>query len=294
MDRILIISPQSGFGNRIRVISSGILLAQKTGRIPYLLWPTTDIKPKLIQDFMNMNYRNWESYFEPSIKCADVNLECNYILSEWLPGKYWYQYQSSGQKLFLELNPKIPVLPLANNLELINGNIKSILIETTLKLGQNNIEISQIYQQYFRVKQKYIEYLNNLPNYNIGISVRGKDFKFFYPSSVCQTDKLILWILGLFTKIIKTTKTPKIIIFSDDHQYRDNIISILIDKFKINPLCFPKIIEPSFENWEIAYIEFLILSWKCEKIYGTHHSSFAEEAALFGGKFHYQPIPQLK
>ena len=104
---------------------------------------------------------------------------------------------------------------------------------------------------------------------------RGK-FLQCYPESRQSKSDIINWINENFSYLT-------VVIFSDDHEFRDSV------KECIN--C--NIYEHDFSqylNWEVPYIEFLILSYKAEKIYGTPSSSFAEEAGLFGGKQHYGKI----
>lgn len=297
-EKILIISPQAGFGNRIRAICSGIVTAEETSRKPYLIWPTEEQDPTLFtKDFMQMKHQNWESYFQLSIPIANFEFECNCILSEWLPtNEMWYPKQSSSQLQFLKKNSKIPILKLTDNEHYVYLNIPSILIETSKRIIPNknlndifDKKMSQIYQKYFIPQQKYIDYMNNIPEYNIGISIRRGNFELYYSDKCTTKLQIINWILLLLTKIIKE-QNKKIIIFSDDYKFRDEIICHLILKFKVNPEYLPRIIDPNLKKWEIAFIEFLTLSWKCQTIYGTKYSSFAEEAGIFGGKFHYNAI----
>lgn len=310
MENILIISPQAGYGNRIRSICSAMLIARQTNRTLYLLWSTQEDENSFTKDFMQMKSRDWSSYFKPNNNLLEINssstdLRCNYIFSEWLPNnKQWYPRQSGGQKFFLDKNPLIPLLPISKNEKCLCSPIHTILIETSKRIVLDpkyggcgdqlefDKEMSKIYQMNFIPQDKYIAYMREIPEYNIGISIRRASFELYFNDKCTSKSRIIIWILSLLSKTIKSNN-PTIIIFSDDHQFRDEIIYTLIAKFKIKSNYLPKLPineEIPLEKWEVAFLEFLTLSWKCQKIYGTQQSSFAEEAGIFGGKFHYNCI----
>ena len=122
---------------------------------------------------------------------------------------------------------------------------------------------------------KIIDILNIIPNLDIGISIRRGNLLDYYLEARQSKEDIISWINLKFQ--------GSMIIFSDDWEFRDDIKNNIINNtFYEHNL--------TLEKWEISFIEFLILAYKCNKIYGTPMSSFAEEAGKFGGRNHYSKI----
>ena len=90
---LLVISPQAGFGNRIRALCSGIAIALREKRTPYYVWG--DINHGHLQ-----NLKHYTDYFEEIIPYAsfDKVLSIDQVLTEWLPHEGWYWCQSEGQR----------------------------------------------------------------------------------------------------------------------------------------------------------------------------------------------------
>ena len=260
-EKTLIISPQAGFGNRLRALSSGIATALKENRTPYYLW----------EDFTHshlQNLRPFTDFFEEIIPKANLDIEVDEVLSEWIPGDGWYSLQSSGQRKFNCSNIK-------KIRDVFESKDKNVLLETSLTLNNTEDEIISVYQKYFKPNEYFMNILSDIQNIDVGISIRRGNLLDYFPESRQSKEDIISWINSKF-------QDKTVIIFSDDLKFREEI--------KTKVTC--NIYEPKLSkiNWEIAFTEFLILSYKCNHIYGTPMSSFCEEAGKFGGKRHYNKI----
>jgi len=254
-EKFLIMSPQAGFGNRLRSLASGILLALQTNRTFRYVWEDTNEM---------INLKHFKDYFEETIFIYDKdNVKLNSVYSEWKPEDYWYQKQSGGQRKF-NFNNVLPV-----NLNLIKNDTSDIiLIETSNQLISDE-ELYQIYKTYFIPKEKYKNILNTIPEIETCLSIRRGNLLQYFPDSNQSFEELSKWIIS--------SQFKQMVIFSDDHKFRDNLREI-----------FPQIsIELNLEPFEVAFMEFLIMAFKCKTIYGTPHSSFSEQASIFGGKFNH-------
>ena len=104
-------------------------------------------------------------------------------------------------------------------------------------------------------------------HYDVGISIRRGEFLHYFQEANQSREDLTKWITESFNGL-------KVVIFSDDHEFRN--------KMRIDTNYLNNPIEAN-ESWIKGFLEFLMLA-KCDRIYGTPSSSFAEEAALFGNK----------
>ena len=111
------------------------------------------------------------------------------------------------------------------------------------------------------------------------MSIRRGEFLDYFPEARQDQTSLLDWSV----KVINFLEAKNVAIFSEDHKFRDEFKKELSNKIIVNYIDPIQELEP----WERGYVEFLILSNKCKKIYGTPVSSFAEEAGIFSGKFHY-------
>jgi len=116
--KYLIISPQTSLEQKIKVLVAGMLLAKQTGRIPVHCWDDYD---KYFQSSENI----------PHVSKLGVD-KMDLVLTEWLPGEFWYEKQSGGQKKFkFDFRKKIrengDIL-----LEIDNVNLEYIMLETSL------------------------------------------------------------------------------------------------------------------------------------------------------------------
>lgn len=294
--RYLIISPQAGFGNRIRALCAGILLAKQTGRIPLYFWePETGISNSShVSDIKRLG---WKDYFLQHNDFQQATLQnmpkVDAIFSEWAPGDYWYSFQYTAQQKwkstkFNKVNLDLNIL---SSPEYINDEV--VLLETSLCVslsaqagGCKNTEefklaLSNIYKTYFEPTSYFSELLSKIPDIDIGISVRRGDLLQYFPEANQDPTAILKWCIGL----IKNTEAKNIVIFSADSEFKDDFKAKLKNAVSVN---FIEV--PNLKSWEQAFLEFLILAEKCTKIYGTPMSSFTEEAGLFRGKIHYSKI----
>jgi glycosyltransferase involved in cell wall biosynthesis len=317
----LIISPQAGFGNRIRALSAGIIAAKQTGRMPLHCWIGKSPSQFSNQEahLSDTDKSKFTDYFHSTIQevSPDSFPFIDTVLTEWMPGEYWYAFQNSGQKLWncTNLIKTGTDLSILKNESLLDK--EAILLETTLvtKVDSINDQLrSLVYRQYFGINIKYQLLLDQIPETQIGLSIRRGNHNSYFLEANQDPTEILKWTLSL----IKTYNVETIAIFSEDHVFRNSFMLDLEKELKqidreirftvINTkgpasntshgrgLTRPSQSSPQGEfgvglkQWEIAYLEFLTLAIKCQKIYGTPKSSFAEEAGLFRGKFHYRTI----
>jgi len=268
-NKVLIISPTAGFGNRIRSICGSLLLSYMTGRKLYVMWDKEDPNENDADSIKNIKQTELNYYFSEITYCEDLRgaLTPDICYSEWLPGDFWYNKQSLAQK---KLNP-LKTVRYTSTLDLINDSSEIILLETSFILKSENIDdktfkntLSSIYKNNFKVVNKYKNLLES-EKYDVGI--RRGEFLKIYPEINQSVEEISSWIIKSFNGL-------KVVIFSDDHEFRDKIREMT--GFRADPII-------NDISWEKGFMEFLVLS-TCEKIYGTKYSSFAEEAALFGSK----------
>ena len=248
MTRVLIISPQAGFGNRVRALRSGIFLALKSGRIPYHSWHKTEDDPSLPRNIREMA-PGYSAFFE-GLPEANLDLfpTVDLCLTEWMPNTFWYSKQSYAQKLWNVKN----IRQASDVLETLKGPEEVVLLETSLDHSEcPEYQSTMIYKNYFNPKIHV-----TLEAGTTGFQFRTNPlFIHYFPEAYAPEDKLIEW----FNK----NKTSLNFVTSDSFEFTKKLGGINTDWFT----------------------DFLLLS-KCCKIYGTYQSSFAEEAALFGGVPH--------
>jgi len=269
--KILILSPTAGFGNRIRSICGALLLSYMTGRKLYIIWDKEEVNTNDANSIANVKQTGLTQYFKNIKDCEGLTgqLIPNVCYSEWLPGDFWYDKQSYGQK---KLSP-FTTVRYNSSLDIINDKSQIILLETSNIIRSENTEekvwrkiLTSIYEHNFQVNDKYQKILNT-KDYDVGISIRRGEFLKIYPETNQSVDEISSWITRSFRGL-------KVVIFSDDHEFRDKVRQL--SGYTANPIV-------NDISWEKGFMEFLTLS-TCSKIYGTKYSSFAEEAALFGGK----------
>ena len=269
--KVLILSPTAGFGNRIRSICGALLLSYMSGRKLYVIWDKEDVKENDFDSISNVKKTGLTQYFK-NIKDCEVlsdKLIPDVCYSEWLPGEFWYDKQSHGQK---KLFP-IKTLKYASTSDIISDKSNIILLETSYIIKPENTDekvwkkiLTSIYKNNFDVVEKYKELLG-VKNYDVGISIRRGEFLKIYPEINQSVEDISSWIT-------KSFKGLKVVIFSDDHEFRDKVRQVT--GYIADPII-------NDVSWEKGFMEFLTLS-TCTKVYGTKFSSFAEEAALFGDK----------
>lgn len=266
--KILILSPTAGFGNRIRSICGALLLSYMSGRKLYVMWDKEDVDPNDADSIAIIKTTSLYQYFSNIKDCEplDQSFLPDVCYSEWLPGEFWYDKQSSAQK---KLFP-IKTVKYQSSVDLINDTSNIILLEASNVIRTQHTDdktwktiLTSIYKNNFKVCEKY----KHTPAYNVGISIRRGEFLKIYPETNQSLEEISSWIINSF-------KGLNVVIFSDDHEFRDKVRQIT--GHTSNPIVTDM-------PWEKGFMEFLTLS-NCGKIYGTKLSSFAEEAALFGDK----------
>lgn len=261
MSITIVASPHGGFGNRIRVLCSICHYADVHGCEVQHLW---DGQPYVCAypHIQRVHSRGFSYFFEdriPIYKKSDTSPTICY--SEWLPSTTgWWKHQNYGQiKLGcsrIESYKNIPKSP-----------TQTMLIEISLRIHPMTAKESHaIYKKYFVPREIFVKQVPSLPENTIGISIRRGEFLAFFPGSAVDTKILHTWLKSF---------TQPVVLFSEDRAFLKDIRATLVH---------PVVCE--FESTvsvpeDRAFLEFLTLS-KCSHIYGTQHSSFAEEAALYG------------
>jgi hypothetical protein len=262
------ISPQTDLGNKLRVLCSGILMAKKIRRIPVNTW------------------EQWKEFFVETDKLRCDGLKVDYILSEWIPGDYWYQFQNSEQKKW----KSVKIEKIGGDFGVLRSlrleKYQNILLETSLggaiqsdhAGGDDKKELSQIYQEYFIVRDKYQDILDCMEDIDIGVYIQRGNFLKYFPESEQSLKEIVNWILRIF----EDKENKSLVILGNDSEFiseiQGKIKEIEVIKLDLN---FGK---------EMEFIHFLILAIKCKRIYGTPKYSMVREAGLFRGKFHYGEI----
>jgi len=273
VEKILVVSPQAGMCNRFRALCSGLVLGKLINRKVYLEWPDeVNSKIKHIPNKFTYNDMFQENILKYNSK--EFNIDCCY--SEWLPGSYWYEFQSGSQRKYSV--KKVDKIGLCA--DIVKNDLSNvILLETShiVKLSKYSNEewdklMSNEYQKSFKVLNKYDNILSNFSNLEVGVSVRRDEFLKYHPEVDYNIDVLAKWLTSRLSSNLDSN-----ILFSDDVEYKNKVKKILslnrdFDRTSIN-----------MSIQEQGFIEFLILS-KCSNIYGTRDSSFALEASKFGGK----------
>lgn len=292
-NKLLIVSPQQGFGNRLRALNSAILLAQQTGRRLAHCWMATD-PVEYAADFINrLRIFGFEHFFEftESLPPVTPTVSIDEVYSEWMPGDYWYEMQSSGQKLLRVSANQRHFTPAQ---EIIGSSAEVILLETSLRIfptAFNGItrdypepcDCHLIHAGYSKLvpRLEYRDILASMEPADIGIWIRAGDLqKYFSPAAQCA-EKIKDWIRAL------RTEGSRVAIFSNDINLVDYYHSEL--NFSRLPGQFSRAL-CELPQHKRAVLEFFFLATKCSVIYGTPGSSFAQEAALFGAK-EYREIP---
>jgi len=278
-ERILIISPTAGFGNRIRSLCGAIALAKLSNRTIQHCWEI-DVSwlPHEAPPVVHAKMNGLDAYFQVhNCPVASQGISVDICYSEWLPGEPWHHEQNYGQKKF---QPKV-LSKYTDSESILSSQETVVMIETslikkpiTLSDDQWHQSLTEIYQSYFTPCRRFVDLLTDI-HYDVGISIRRNEFARYFPEANQSLSDLTSWIN-------REHCGKKVIIFSDDYPFRDLLRSSTQQSAKIND----EILKP----WERGFLEFLTLAHRCKIIYGTPSSSFAYEAALFGGKAYHQTL----
>lgn len=268
----LIISPQGGLGNRLRAMCSALLVGEILNREVYSAWLPMTLGNSPFSHVKAIQEIGFDNFFESRIPHPEENIVIDSCYSEWLPGDYWYVFQSFAQQKYNA--KKISRLGSCADV-LFEDTSETILIETSLPLilsgystKEWNKNLSLTYRKYFIPRAEYLERVYSLPCMDAGISIRRGEFLLYFAEARQEIPSIISWLLNL-----KNTYKD-IIIFSDEQQTRDYLNRETLsdrdfDRKGLNPL-------------EQGFVEFLILALRCSNIYGTPKSSFAFEASIYG------------
>lgn len=280
-EKALIIVPSAGFGNRIRAIASAILAAEKLNRKLYICW--NSMEPFCYRPHIrDLQKAGWSNLFEDTIPQANIfNFPViDKYYSEWTPGDYWFTFQNVTQRLWGILPENGRIGNDASFLKNCTDNV--IVIETSLDFYVDTPESTEnyknIYAKYFLPNKYYSELLNSISNYDIGINIRKGDITLYFPDSIQNSDCIKEWI-------INTSQTRKVAIFSDDYKYTDELRTLINSHLNID--------YTDKSDLEITFLHFLIMAHKCNIICGTPCSSFAEQAAIFGGKPYFHNLTKI-
>jgi hypothetical protein len=269
----LVLSPCGGFGNRIRSLCGGVIVAKRLGLRIEHLWDGREYKTAAhysghFQHIQEVHDLGFEHFFEPRISRYLGKSILTYY-NPWQKNDFWFEYQNYAYK---KLN-----FTHINNLSAdtkING---SACIETTrIPFAISNEEYTDTYKEFFIPHERYTKQLPTLQENTIGISIRNKyDFRFYFSDGILEECDLI--------PFLQKFEEP-VVLFSDEKEYATHLRTFLK-----NPVEIP------FEREDAKdrnFLEFLTLA-NCSHIYGTKNSSFAEEAALFRGAS-YSPISKIE
>lgn len=293
MAKSLIISPQSGFGNRLRAISSAIVLAKQCGRKIYHAWApmTPNENRPLIAPLQKYGYGG---FFEQNDNIPLATKELfpyiDVCFSEWSKNDYWYKFQSAAQERF----PVIKSIKESNPAkDIYNSMADTILVETSLSMRLDerhggcdtdrkfNKELNKAYN-ILVPKKKYIRLLDQFKSVDMGISIRRKDLLNYFMEANQDLDRIREWILYI-------SNGKKVSVFSDDTEVRRNMEDAIPDyNHAVSKML------GSLPSHESSFMQFLYLAQKCNAVYGTPASSFAREAAIFGGRPYNDNLTTIK
>jgi len=270
----LVLSPCAGFGNRIRSLCGGVVIAKQLGLTIEHLWDGGEYKTAAhySSHLHHLQYAHdlgYDYYFEskiPSYTGKSISTYYNTYTEEYP----WFGYQNYAYKKlnFRSVN-KLSADTIIES--------KSVCIEVAkIPFAISNQEYTETYKEFFIPRENFLRQVPTLEKNTIGISIRnGYDFRFFFTDSIVEEKDLI--------PFLQKFEEP-VVLFSDEKEYATHLRTFLK-----NPVEIP------FENNSVKdrnFLEFLTLA-NCSHIYGTKNSSFAEEAALFRGAS-YSPISKIE
>lgn len=279
----VIISPQAGFGNRLRVLANMRLIGEYLQREVYHYWVEDD-SPSHALHVHQMKTITPDYLFDMDIPPYDGDA-VDVCYTEWLPGEYWWDQQSTAQQK-LHCGEVNRIIPLE---EIGKDSSDVILIETSFPLYPPEIGASYpeelrwslgsagpdtIQMQGYRtlkLNQRWSAVRANLAEYDWGITVRRGDFIAYHP----EADRSVDQICELVERHSRGGGTK--IVFSDDIPYRELL------RYRLS--AYGGIAATGLDS---IITEFLALS-RCRTIIATAGSSFGKQASLFGGT-QYIPI----
>lgn len=269
--RMLIVAPNAGFANRLRTICGGILLSRMLERKCYHCWVPIEPHKQDMQNVVELKQQQLADYFDVTeCRAAPVVTHVDICYSEWLPGDGWYPLQSYGQARYL---PRI-ITKYTSTKELAYNSSATIMLESSYVIPLDYVDkqdwrnkLHQVYKECFTPRQEFTALVPN-DRCDVGISIRRGDLLRYFPEANQTVEELTRWISTSFVG-------KRVWIFSCDHEFRDALR--LATGYVENPITLPA-------GWKKGFVEFLTLATRCDKIYGTPCSSFAQEAAIYGNK----------
>ena len=280
----IIIAPQAGFANRLRALNSAILTAAESSRNLYHYW-------KPCQANHSESHINWIKYtsLDHFFECEEIlralpeDTKPDLVLSEWGFNDHWYNVQSNAQ---LDLGIKAKKRALDYRQVVLNARAETILIETSLRFwphdhkglektiptGEEALRIHNAYSQ-LTPKRFYLDLISHFEPIDIGVAIRRGDL-LKYSNDARQE------VLDIYNFLVELgSGGRKIMIFSDDSELVDHLTSL--PGITQQHTLFSNLLLKLLPHQK-AMATFLFLALKCQTVYGTPTSSFAQEAALFG------------
>ncbi len=280
--KTLIVSPQAGMCNRFRALCSAILLARLSGRQLYHCWKKEAPHVVDIEIIQHMRDSSLSSFFLESTAipyCSvDATSAIDQVYSEWGPGEFWYESQSSAIRR-CGWSGAIHIERSSAD-DLLKSQAGNILLETSLCLrpsclGPDEFEraLSDIYVQHFVPLQIFLDIVERFASSGpyVGVHIRRRDHLRYVRAADISVNG--------WETIIRRNVDPitPLLMCSDDETFVEAIAERLSD-YRIVPIDQTYSSTPKYQ----AFVEFLCLS-RALKVYGTVGSSFSKEAARFGG-----------
>jgi hypothetical protein len=269
----LIISPQAGFGNRLRALCSARVFGALTGRQVFHYWVRDDEKSHVghVNDMKDIDPSHLFDLRIPLYQ-GDSALVC---FSEWMPGDFWRREQSTAQsRLRCERTVKLD-----DPRQIAECDAETILVETSLELQLEHarefwrVMMTEVYKKNFVLNSRWYRIYLNLPSFDWGVSVRRGNFLAYHPEADQGAEAIAEKINAL---------SGQKVIFSDDQAFQMELRKLTGSPFGLGE------IDSGLIGVDNYFCQFLTLS-KCRRILGTAGSSFPEQASVFGGTL-YKPL----
>lgn len=315
VQKYLIISPQAGMGNRFRALVSAAQLALLSGRELRHAWFPETVPDRLSQipHVREIQQTRFEDFFQGSqateppqpsskmiLRPANSGMHIDRCFSEWVPGNYWFDFQSSAFRTLAHSTCPIEQINI-DPAALLACEDPVILLETSLEFLLPDSDLLREWP----LSRIYLEMCVPWPMYtqrclaavaDVGISIRGGEFADYFGGQ--SIDEVIKWLKATRLGALRVAGAerggaerggdarggddkPKVLIFSDDFAIRDRVRHELGSTLDIDRAGLKK-------QWELGFVEFLALA-QCPLIFGTPKSSFAEQASVFCNH-HYCPL----
>ncbi len=222
--RTLIISPNGGMGNRFRALCSAIVLSKHLGRTLYHAWTGYDDEPSPISNVRDAQRLSLEHFLNtnglvprvPVLESAvGLRPHVDVCFSEWVPGQYWFHWQSDAYR---HLGGGCPVIPLGVNGDAsLKCTAPVVLLETSLcvrltaHLQTWNSSMMEAYAR-MRIPDCYTARLAEANGAALGVSVRAsKSFTDYFPLSVPSIETIAAELRAFNAAF----PSQKVVVFSD-------------------------------------------------------------------------------